>query len=198
MIGIIDYNAGNLRSVTNALDRLARPYRICSEPADLAQVRIVVLPGVGQFASALRSLRASGLFDALYAWGKEDKPIVGICLGLQLLFDASEEAPGESGLALLPGRIIRLRAAIVPHMGWNRVELLSEMDWLSQSDGQYFYFAHGFIAVPKNARDVVAAAEVGGISVPAVITHGAIRAVQFHPEKSATAGAHLLERMLRC
>ena len=198
MIGIIDYNAGNLKSVTNALDRLERLYRICSEPADLAQIGIVVLPGVGQFASALHSLHASGLFDALGAWGKEDKPIVGICLGLQLLFDASEEAPGVPGLGLLPGRIVRLQATTVPHMGWNRVETLREMDWLSKADGKYFYFAHGFVVVPKIARDVVATAEVDGISVPAVVTHDAIRAVQFHPEKSAAAGADFLERMLRC
>ncbi|MCH8879146.1 MAG: imidazole glycerol phosphate synthase subunit HisH [Planctomycetes bacterium] len=196
MIGIIDYGAGNLRSVANCLDRLGRDHRICSSVADLATVEVVVLPGVGQFASAMRRLRETGLREALRAWGCSGNPIVGICLGLQLLFESSEEAPSEPGLGLIPGCVVKLKGAIVPHMGWNRLRVRRETRWLSASNGKHFYFAHGYVAEPASIEPVSATACVNGSDVPAVIEWGTLRAVQFHPEKSAAAGAELLERML--
>lgn len=198
MIGIVDYGAGNLKSVANAISRLNRPYRVCSEGKDLSTVDLVVLPGVGQFASAVRSLRSTGLFDELRAWGDRGKPIVGICLGLQLLFEASDEAPDVPGLALLPGHVSWLRAQTVPHMGWNRVEVLGESDWLTRSFSGHYYFAHSFVAAPGPGAEISAMVEVDGMNIPAAVTGGAIRAVQFHPEKSADTGSALLERMISC
>ena len=198
MIGIIDYGAGNLKSVANALDRLGLDYQICSQAEHLARVKTLVLPGVGQFASAMRQLNANGLHSALRDWGREGKPIVGICLGLQLLFPTSEEAPDVPGLGLIPGRVVRLDAATVPHMGWNRLRTVRETEWLADVDMKHFYFAHGYVAEPESSEHVLAVTEIDGSDVPAAIQCGSIRAVQFHPEKSATAGGALLERMLSC
>ena len=198
MIGVIDYGAGNLKSVANALDRLGRNYRICSEMKHLADVDSLVLPGVGQFASAMRQLSANGLIDGLRDWGGEGRPIVGICLGLQILFATSDEAPGVPGLGLIPGRIVRLDAVKVPHMGWNRLRVVRETEWLTEAEMQHFYFAHGYAAEPESSEHVSAVTDIDGKDIPAAIECGAIRAVQFHPEKSAEAGAAVLERMLSC
>lgn len=195
MIGIVDYGAGNLCSVANALERLSKKHCRCARPADLNRVSAVVLPGVGQFASAARHLQRTGLFAALEKWGRQGNPLAGICLGLQLLFEESEEAPGICGLALLPGRTARLQARIVPHMGWNRV-LASDVAWMRPFDGAYFYFAHSFAADPTCRNGVAGTTEVDGRPIAVAFDAGAIRAVQFHPEKSGYAGGRLMERIL--
>ncbi len=197
MIGIIDYNAGNLRSVANALDRMDKAYRVCAAPVDLDRVKVVVLPGVGQFASASRNLRASGLFDALQAWASAGRPIVGICLGLQLLFELSEEAGDEPGLGIMTGRVVRLKTATIPHMGWNRIVVARPADWVEPVSAFHYYFAHGFVAEPAEEATIVATTNVDGSSVASVIATDTIRATQFHPEKSGAAGARLLAEMLR-
>lgn len=198
MIGIVDYNAGNLKSVSNALERIGVGYRICASPSDLKRVRAVVLPGVGQFAAASRSLRSSGLFEALQRWGEAGKPIVGICLGMQLLFESSEEAVGEPGLGILEGSVVRLKTETVPHMGWNRLSLTGKDESSQASEARYYYFAHGYIIQPEDESIVVATAGLDGISIPSMIATSSIRATQFHPEKSGPSGAKLLKRMLRC
>lgn len=198
MIGIVDYGAGNLRSVANALDRLDRAYRVCETPADLTSVEIVLLPGVGQFAAAMRHLRATGLDDALRDWGNRGKPIVGICLGLHLLFESSAEDAAEPGLGLIAGRVVRLQTSTVPHMGWNRLTVNNNAGWLTAVRDAHFYFAHSYVAQPVDSNIACASASVDQSSLIAAIQRDAIRAVQFHPEKSAAAGAEILKAMLSC
>lgn len=189
MIGVIDYGAGNLQSIANALDRLERPFAVCKQPGQLAEVERIVLPGVGHFGAAGRSLAASGMGDALRAAAGEGKPIFGICLGMQLFLEASDEAPGVPGLGLLRGRNVRLRTARVPHMGWNRVR------W-EEHDGHY-YFAHSYMAAALPG-DRIASIELDGVEIPAVIGNGPLLGVQFHPEKSGDLGLALLETFCRC
>ncbi len=198
MIGIVDYGAGNLRSVANALDRLGRRFVVCDSPAGLERCDVCVLPGVGQFASAMRRLRERGLDDALRDWVSRGRRMVGICLGLQLLFDGSDESQGEAGLGLIPGSVVRLQTATVPHMGWNTIRVDRGVSWLEESADSYFYFAHSFIVQPVNNAAAAATVEIDGCDVPVAVESGSIRAVQFHPEKSGSAGAALLERMLSC
>jgi imidazole glycerol phosphate synthase glutamine amidotransferase subunit len=196
MIGVIDYGAGNLKSVANALDRCSCAYSVCSAPRDLDKVDALILPGVGQFAAAMRRLRQTGLDGALTGWARAGKPIAGICLGLHLLFESSEEAPEEPGLGLIPGRVTRLVAATVPHIGWNRLVTVGPAEWLGDANGSHFYFAHSYVADAPTAKLVLATTEVDDRDIPAVIQRESIRAVQFHPEKSAVAGASLLRRMI--
>ena len=118
--------------------------------------------------------------------------------GLQLLFESSDEAPDVPGLGSLPGRVSSLRAQTIPHMGWNKVDVLTDSGWLGHPKSAYYYFAHSFAAVPGSAVDVPAVVEVDGVRLPAAVSNGAIRAVQFHPEKSGEVGLALLERMVSC
>jgi len=198
MIGVVDYGAGNLRSVANALDRIDQAYRVCESPVDLTSVDMILLPGVGQFAAAMRHLRATGLDDAIRDWGERGKPIIGICLGLHLLFESSAEDAAEPGLGLIAGRVIRLQTSTVPHMGWNRLSVNSEARWLTAADDAHVYFAHSYVAQPADSNIVCASASVDESTVIAAIQRDATRAVQFHPEKSASAGAEILKAMVSC
>jgi imidazole glycerol phosphate synthase glutamine amidotransferase subunit len=176
---VCEYGAGNVRSVLAALRRLGADVRPTHEPADVLSADLAVLPGVGSAASAMDGLRRAGLDDALRERVAEGKPTLGICLGLQLALDESEEDGGVPGLGLLPGRATRLREGRVPRIGWARVE-----PW-----GDAYYFAHSFAAETPAAtamsEGVVAAAE-----------SGSFLGVQFHPEKSGPAGSRFLDRQL--
>jgi len=194
MIGIIDYGAGNLLSVANALARLGHTYTVCVEPAQLSNVERIILPGVGHYGAAARALRDGGMRDPLIRMASAGHPLLGICLGMQLLFEDSEEAGDEAGLALLPGHNRRLRAETVPHMGWNQVR------WKTtggSNDGHY-YFAHGYVAEPRRPEQILATAELDGRELPAAVGRDRILGVQFHPEKSAELGMSLLEDFCRC
>ncbi len=198
MIGIIDYGAGNLRSVANALGHVGVRFRECKVPEDLHAVAKVVLPGVGHFGSAARGLSEVGMMEALRVWGAAGKPMLGICLGLQLFFEASAEAPDVRGLGLLPGRVVRLQAERVPHMGWNEVAAERTCPLVETGPCGHFYFAHAFVAEPGDPRDLVASTGVGGASVPAIVGRDSVWGVQFHPEKSGPAGLDLLSRFAAC
>lgn len=176
---IVDYGAGNTRSVRAALRRLGRESVVSSEPALIGDAPLVILPGVGSARSAMAHLRETGADDALRARFAAGRFTLGICLGLQLALDVSEEDGGVAGLGLLPGRVVRLREGRVPRLGWSVVE-----PW-----GGAFYFAHSFAAL---SDDVVATAE----GVTAAIERDAFLGVQFHPEKSGPDGADFLERCL--
>jgi glutamine amidotransferase len=178
-VAICDYGAGNVLSVTCAFRRLGTEVEVTASPANVLDADLAVLPGVGSAGSAMRELRAHGLDAALTERVRSGRPTLGICLGLQLALEESEEDGGVPGLGLLPGRAVRLRDGRVPRIGWATVDPI----------GEDFYFAHSFAAVTPAAT-----AESEGVVAEA--RAGAFVGVQFHPEKSGAAGARYLERCL--
>lgn len=197
MIAIIDYQAGNLQSVVKALQYLDAPCRIASRAADLQGCDRIILPGVGAFGAAMLSLNQSGLADELKKWLKAGKSFLGICLGMQLLFDASEENPGVAGLGFLKGSSRKFTAGKVPQIGWNRLELHRPDNLFTGIEAEpFFYFLHSFYAVPADPSVVLASAQYH-LRYPAVIKQGAVTAVQFHPEKSGLAGIQFLRNWVK-
>jgi len=190
---LADYGAGNLRSVTSALARAGAEPVVSDDPAAVEEAPLAVIAGVGHTASAAAGLRARGLDDALLARVEDGRPVLGICVGMQLLFGASEE--GGAGLGVLPGEVRRLRAARVPHMGWNELRVRNGSPLLAGLEGRDVYFAHSFACVP--AEPVVVAEVDHGGPVVAAVERGVVAGVQFHPERSGAAGAQLLRNVLR-
>ncbi|MBI4577087.1 MAG: imidazole glycerol phosphate synthase subunit HisH [Planctomycetes bacterium] len=202
MIAIVDFGSGNLRSVEKAFRHLGVPVEVTDDPARVATARGVVLPGVGSFGPAARALKERGLDLAVRRTVAEGRPFLGICLGLQLLLDSSEEAPLESGLGLVRGRVVafdrsRLRGLglKVPHMGWSQVAASAPEGGgglPGLEDGAHYYFVHSYHAVPDDASWVAARADHGG-AFCAAIGRGHVWATQFHPEKSHRSGLRILE-----
>ncbi len=201
MLGVIDYGAGNLGSVMNALKRLSVPARFAAGPQDLSlstsPFEKIIFPGDGHFATAMSSLTQSGYAQALCEWIKADKPFLGICIGLQLLFETSEEAPpidGKEvcGLSVIPGTVRRFPGRKVPQIGWNQTKARQESKiFRGLNDNSFFYYIHSYYADP--ADDLVCAAETEYyIRYCCAVERGALAAVQFHPEKSGAAGLALL------
>ena len=196
MIGIIDYGAGNLRSVKKAFDFLEIDALILDQSSSFDQVERLVLPGVGSFAAAMQKLKEKELIDGIRYWIKAGRPFLGICLGMQILYEGSEESPESSGLGVLPGIITRFKAGKVPQVGWNRVCGKQESRLLNNLPGKpYFYFLHGFHA-PPSTENWVAGETDYGLLYPTIIEKGNLCAVQFHPEKSAENGLALLKNWL--
>ncbi len=190
---LADYGAGNLRSVCSALARAGAEPVVTEDAACVREADLAVVAGVGNTGSAARGLRDRGLADALLERVDAGRPLLGICVGMQLLFGESEE--GGSGLGILAGRVERLRARRVPHMGWNELQVREGADVLAGLDGRDVYFAHSFGCVPE---EPVAVAEVDHDgAVVAAVERGAVAGVQFHPERSGPAGADLLRNVLR-
>ena len=189
MISVIDYGAGNLRSVLNALEATGARHELVKDPAGLARARKIILPGVGHFGQMMRALDQVELRPAILDRIAAGVPFFGICLGLQALFERSEEAPEEAGLGLLPGIVKRFDGRQrVPHMGWNRLKHTDGSRLLSGLDQPYVYFANSYYA----PLDHASATCDYGIEFAAVIEHGNISAVQFHPEKSGAAGLQIV------
>jgi glutamine amidotransferase len=191
---LADYGAGNPRSVVCAFARAGAAASVSSDPQKVLEATLAVVAGVGQTGSAARGLRERLLDDVLRDRASADRPTFGICVGLQLLFEASEE--GGCGLGLLRGRVVRLRARRVPHMGWNELRTTRPSPLLRGLDGADVYFAHSYAARPED-DEVVAAETEHGSRVVAAVERGAVAGVQFHPERSAAAGATLLANLLR-
>lgn len=191
MITIIDYGMGNLRSVQKAIESLGHPAEVTGDPDRVRRASKVILPGVGAFADAVAELRRTGLGESFCEAVRAGKPCLGVCLGLQLLFEVSEEDGEHAGLGLLPGRVVRFRAAEglkVPHMGWNALRILRPAPLLRGLGPEpSVYFVHSYHAVPARAEDVAAEAE-HGVSFPAVVWRENLQACQFHPEKSQKVG----------
>jgi imidazole glycerol-phosphate synthase subunit HisH len=184
MIAVLDYGAGNLRSVQNALEEIGGEYRLVRDAAGLRAADKILLPGVGHFGQMMRALDALEVREALVERIAEGAPFLGICLGLQALFETSEEAPEARGLGIFPGIVRRFPAhARVPHMGWDRVE------WRSRDEGSYFYFAHSYY-VPEG--EYIAATCVYELPYTAVLQQSNVCGVQFHPEKSGPEGLEIL------
>jgi imidazole glycerol-phosphate synthase subunit HisH len=185
---LVDYGAGNLRSVSSALERAAATATVTADPDAVREAPLAVIAGVGNAEAAARRLEADGLADALRERVAAARPVLGICLGMQLLFEESEE--GGRGLGVLRGPVRRLRARRVPHMGWNTLQVTAPSALLAGLDGADVYFAHSFACAPA---DPVAVAEVEHDgAVVAAVEDGAVAGVQFHPERSASAGARVL------
>ncbi len=185
MIAVIDYGAGNLRSVCNALAVLGAPFFVTNEPAGLEQGSAILLPGVGHFGQMMQALHAAGLTAPLRRRLESGTPYLGICLGMQALFESSEEAPEIPGLGLLPGAVLRFPPGRkVPHMGWTLVESEGE------PGGRMYYFAHSYY-VPANAEGCAAIAR-HGLPFTATLRRGNLAGSQFHPEKSGPSGLEFL------
>jgi len=197
MIGVINYGAGNLGSVMNALNRLSVPARFAEGPQELSLSTSpfdkIIFPGDGHFATAMASINKSGYAQAIKEWIKADKPFLGICIGLQLLFDASEEAPGAQGLSVIPGTVKRFPGRKVPQIGWNQTSARKESKiFKGLNDNSFFYYIHSYYADPID-NSVSAAQTEYYVRYCCAIERGALAAVQFHPEKSGAAGLSLLK-----
>ncbi len=193
MIAIINYDAGNLASVSNALDRLQANYQITKNIEQLNEADAVIFPGVGHAKPAMQSLRQNGLDS----WLKQtQKPLLGICLGMQLLYESSEEGGGTEGLGLIPGRLKKFDSSNhkVPHMGWNTCHAFSDHPLVRDLDEEsYFYFVHSYYA-PVNDYTIASGDYINDFA--AITARDNVMGTQFHPEKSGDAGQRLLENFL--
>ncbi|MEO2057414.1 MAG: imidazole glycerol phosphate synthase subunit HisH [Thermoleophilia bacterium] len=198
-VALLDYDMSNLRSAGKALERLGARVEVCREPGEAGDADAVVLPGVGRFGAAMERLDERGFTGMLRDRASSGTPVLGICLGLQLLLDESEESPGVAGLGLIPGRVERLRtSAKVPHIGWSEVHWREGAALGPVSGGpadRTYYFVHSYACVPTDADDVLGTAE-HGVGFTAAVGRGGVCGVQFHPEKSSAAGLELLDRWL--
>lgn len=193
-VALADYGAGNLRSLSSALVRAGVEPVVTTDPKVIRETTLALIAGVGHVESAAAGLARTGLDEALHERADAGRPVGGICVGMQLLFEASEE--GGEGLGLLEGPVTRLRARRVPHMGWNTLRATRSSGILEGLDGADVYFAHSFAAEPADTSLVTATVEHDG-EVVAAVESGVLVGVQFHPERSAAAGAHVLENLLR-
>ncbi len=198
MIAITDYGAGNLHSIQKALERQGLDVRVIDTPRALDAADALVVPGDGAFGPAIARLRERGFAEAIPAYARSGRPFLGICLGMQLLFEESEEDGRHAGLGLLPGRVVRLPGVVkVPHMGWNQLRILRPSPLLEGiAPGAYVYFVHSFCAVPADEAVVAATADYGG-DVVAVAGRGNLWATQFHPEKSGAVGIRMVANFAR-
>ncbi|MCR5110785.1 MAG: imidazole glycerol phosphate synthase subunit HisH [Ruminococcus sp.] len=195
MIAIIDYGAGNIFSVKNALDYLGLESRLVSDIDSVKSADAVILPGVGAFPAAMKKLEATGLVDTIKAEA-EKKPFLGICLGMQLIFEKGYEFEETDGLGLIGGSVIKMEEPdlIIPHMGWNKLEKLNDCPLLENvGDNEYVYFVHSYKAQCDD-KNIAAYSEYGG-RVPALVYNGKyVYGAQFHPEKSGETGLKILKR----
>lgn len=205
MIAIIDYDAGNIKSVEKALLLLGEEVKITDDAQEILSADKVVLPGVGAFGDAMGNLERRGLVPVIRDTVEKGTPFLGICLGLQLLFESSEESPGVEGLHILEGRILRLpqkQGIKVPHMGWNNLRfpgngrLFEGMTGENGQEDSYVYFVHSYYLQAQDERIVTATAEYG-VTIHASVEKGNVFACQFHPEKSSYAGLGILRNFCR-
>lgn len=199
MIAIIDYDAGNIKSVEKALQFLGEEAMITRDVDVLMSADKVILPGVGAFGDAMAKLNEYGLVEVIHKIVDKGTPFLGICLGLQLLFDSSEEAPGVKGLGLLPGKIVGFPSDMglkVPQIGWNKLSFPNNGKLFNGLDeGVFVYFVHSYYLQAQNMSDVVATCEYG-VTVHASVEHDNIYACQFHPEKSSDVGMTILKNFI--
>ena len=196
MIGIIDYGVGNLFSLCSSCKAIGQEAFVSGDASELAKADRLILPGVGAFEDAAKKLRDSGMADFVRAQAAAGKPLLGICLGMQLLFERSYEYGCHEGLGLLKGQVVPMEGKLpaelkIPHMGWNALEVKSGK-LLSGMNGQYVYFVHSFFA--ENCEDSLSALTEYGIPITAAVEKGNIYGCQFHPEKSGNVGLNILRK----
>ena len=199
-IAIVDYEVGNLRSVQKAFEHLGQPAEVTRDPERIAAAPAVVLPGQGAFGTCMEHLGRLGLVETVRAAAHSGRPFLGICVGMQLLFEGSEESPAVPGLGVFRGRVVRFprdQALKVPHMGWNQLHLVGRSDLLAGvAEGAYVYFVHSYHAVPEEPEVPVATTTYGVEFVSAVARDNVFAGV-FHPEKSQQVGLQLLGNFVR-
>lgn len=195
---IIDYGMGNLRSVEKAVAAVGGRPIVSDDPAVILKGERLILPGVGAFGDAMNNLRQGKLIDAIGEAVESGKPLLGLCLGLQLLFSESEEFGRHEGLNLIPGRVVRFsgQGLRVPHVGWNQVENLKPDPLLKDiPEGSYFYFVHSYCVQPESPDDILSLTDYGG-KFCSIACRGKVWGAQFHPEKSQDTGKQLLRNFL--
>ncbi len=193
---IIDYGMGNLYSVKNALLAVGAEPVVTSDRDVIAAAERVILPGVGAFGDCMANLEKSGLIPVIRQLLDSGKPFLGICLGMQLLFEGSDEAPGVAGLGYFKGQVKYLPTSLkIPHMGWNKLELRSPSPLLTGAGGEYVYFVHSFHAEPEDKSIITSVCDYG-MEVTASVGRGNVQAFQFHPEKSSSVGMQLLKNFV--
>ena len=192
-IAVIDYSAGNIMSVTNTLGFLGYDYKVASKAEDIDRAERIILPGVGAFPPAMAVLREKGL-DELICRQSEKKPLLGICLGMQMLFDVSNEISDCEGLGLISGHVRKIETDLkLPHIGWNSLDMVNPCEILEGIDaGSHMYFVHGFCAVVSDRKNLNACADYGE-QVAAVVSRENIFGCQFHPEKSGDIGLKIIK-----
>jgi glutamine amidotransferase len=198
MLTIVDYGVGNLRSVYMAFRRLGYEAHIATTAGEIRQASALVLPGVGAFGDAMGNLQALAMVDDLCAALRRGVPFLGICLGLQLLFEVSEELGEHRGLGVLAGRVRRFSGGLkVPQMGWNQVKQVQPSPlWQEVADQSYAYFVHSYYVAPEDPSVIIGSTEYGGVYTSAVAQDN-LYAIQFHPEKSQDVGESILRNFLR-
>ena len=198
MITIIDYGAGNLRSVVNAMTKLGYQSRITSRPGEVVNAQVVILPGVGAAADTMENLKRLGLVSPLRQRIADDRPFFGVCIGLQILFATTEEGGGHECLGIIPGRVRKLPSGLkIPHMGWNQVKQgLSHPVFDGIPDEANFYFVHSYYVEPED-KSLVAGETDYGIPICSVIIRGNLVATQFHPEKSGEFGLRMYDNFIK-
>jgi glutamine amidotransferase len=200
-IGVIDYGMGNLRSVGKAVERMGGSVYVGSEPKKLRQADKLILPGVGAFGDAMRELKQRNLIPVIWEAIEKGKPFLGVCLGLQLLFERSEESPGVKGLGVWKGMVKRFRLKKgnnlkIPQMGWNQVKWVKSSAMTQGIKNQsYFYFVHSYFAEPKDHSLIIGNTDYS-VWFPSVLANGTTYAVQFHPEKSQNKGLKILKNFI--
>jgi glutamine amidotransferase len=200
MIGIVDYDIGNLRSVQKAFQHCGGEAVFVHTSEEIATCDALVLPGVGAFGDCVRSLAKSGMWNDVVAWAKSEKPFFGICVGFQMLFDSSEEAPGEKGLGIFAGEVRKFSSTHglkIPQIGWNNVTVRQPDAPLLAgiASGEFVYFVHSYYAVPADPS-IIALESTYGDPFTAAIARGNLIATQFHPEKSQRAGLRMIQNFV--
>jgi len=221
MIALIDYGISNLRSVQKAFEHLGTAVTLVDTPDRLAQAERLILPGVGAFPAGMKGLQERGLLEPIVQAAREGKPLIGICLGMQLLFEASDEMSETEGLGLLPGRVTKIKrretgakrpeagsmkpeairnphsALKIPHMGWNQLEVVRDHPLVRDLvSGSYAYFVHSYAVYPDQREIVLATTDYGG-RFASIVGRGSVYGLQFHPEKSQAVGLDLLRNFLQ-
>jgi len=200
MIAIIDYDAGNIRSVEKALQYLGQETLITRDRESILKADKVILPGVGSFGDAMGHIRAYGLEEVIQEVVRKEIPFIGICLGLQLLFEESEESPGVKGLGILKGKIARFpdqEGIKIPHMGWNSLSYPNPGRLFKEiPENSYVYFVHSYYLKADDESIVTASAKYGDVTIHASVEKDNIFACQFHPEKSGETGLHILRNFI--
>lgn len=204
-VAIINYGMGNIKSVQRGLEEVGAKVKIVSDSDSISEASRIVLPGVGAFQAAMAELKKRGLIEAIYKHVDNGKPLLGICLGMQLLFDKSEEHGSHEGLKIISGDVIEIpklkkNAEIrkIPHIGWSAIKSSNSLQqpyaFLNDTnEDKFFYFVHSFMAVPKNESDIMATCNYDEVSFTAAIQHKNVTGFQFHPEKSGEIGLKLLK-----
>ncbi len=198
MIAIVDYGAGNLRSVVNAITKLGYQPRLISSPGEVINAQAVILPGVGAAANTMKNLKALGLVSPICEFIASDRPFFGVCIGLQILFTGTEEGGWHKCLGIVPGQVRKLPSGLkIPHMGWNQVkQRLSHPVFEGIPDEANFYFVHSYYVEPDDRSLVVGETDYG-IRLCSVIARGNLVATQFHPEKSGEVGLKLYDNFMK-